>query len=78
MPRPTAGHTLHHLTGCQCRWPVNQADAGTLHLFCGAPTRPGFTWCDDHYLKGYSAPKKLSVSSDQTWPESQLSAAEST
>lgn len=32
----TVGRPIYLLAGCQCRWAVNEADRGELHLFCGA------------------------------------------
>lgn len=33
----TVGRPIYLLGGCQCRWPVNEAARGEMHLFCASP-----------------------------------------
>lgn len=35
--RLTVGRPIHLLGHGECRWPVNDAEKGELHLFCGSP-----------------------------------------
>lgn len=47
--RLTVGRPIHLLGAHECRWPVNDADKGELHLFCGAPAVG--PWCECHRRK---------------------------
>lgn len=76
MNPSATGYDLQCLSGCQCRWPVNEAEVGTLHLFCGAPTRPGYSYCDEHYRKGYQVKIKLAPLSEPKHPRHDRVAAE--
>lgn len=45
----TVGRPIHLLGLNECRWAVNDADKGELHLFCGAPAEG--SWCECHRRK---------------------------
>lgn len=45
------GKPLMALERHQCRWPVNDAEVGELHLFCGMPSTG--TYCEHHSSKAY-------------------------
>lgn len=47
--RLTVGRPIHMLGHGECRWAVNDADKGELHLFCGAPADG--SWCECHRRK---------------------------
>lgn len=47
--RLTVGRPLYLLGLNECRWAVNDADKGELHLFCGAPADG--SWCECHRRK---------------------------
>ena len=47
--RLTVGRPLYLLGLNECRWAVNDADKGELHLFCGAPSDG--SWCECHRRK---------------------------
>lgn len=47
--RHTVGRPIHMLGYGECRWAVNDAAKGELHLFCGAPADG--PWCECHRLK---------------------------
>lgn len=46
---------LADLKANECRWPVNDADHGEAHLFCGAPAATGKPYCPDHYQRAYQS-----------------------
>lgn len=50
--RLTVGRPIHMLGHGECRWPVNDADKGELHLFCGAPADG--PWCECHRRRSIS------------------------
>lgn len=50
QPKPLAD-----LDRRDCRWPVNDADQGQVHMFCGAPAVEGKPYCADHYRLAYRA-----------------------
>lgn len=50
----TCGRPIVMLDSRQCRWPVNDADRGELHLFCGAPSDGVF--CPHHSSIAYREP----------------------
>lgn len=45
---------LVDLSRHQCRWPVNHALAGELHLFCGEIVKNGHSYCGEHCQKAYT------------------------
>ena len=45
------GKPLMALERDQCRWPVNDADVGDLHLFCGMPSTGSY--CEHHSSRAY-------------------------
>lgn len=45
----TVGRPIYLLGGCQCRWAVNEAERGELHLFCGAAADGPY--CAEHTQK---------------------------
>lgn len=47
--RLTVGRPLYLLGLNECRWAVNDADKGELHLFCGSPAEG--PWCECHRRK---------------------------
>jgi len=47
----TAGRPLMAMESGQCRWPVNDAEPGEMHLFCGLPTEA--TYCGHHTSRAY-------------------------
>lgn len=47
--RMTVGRPLLKLGHGECRWAVNDAEKGELHLFCGAPADG--PWCECHRLR---------------------------
>lgn len=47
--RMTVGRPIHLLGFNECRWAVNDAEKGEMHLFCGAPSEG--PWCECHRLK---------------------------
>ena len=51
QPAHMCGRPLVDLKGSQCRWPVNEADVGELHLFCGAPADRSY--CEHHTARSY-------------------------
>lgn len=44
-----AGRTLMMLARHQCKWPVNEAEPGGIHLFCGLPADG--PWCEHHAFR---------------------------
>ena len=50
----------------QCRYAVNDAGQGEEHLFCGAPAKPGSSYCAAHHGVVYSPapPRKRKSESD--------------
>ena len=58
-PRTTAsehrlcGKPLMLLQAKECKWPVNEAERGELHLFCAMPTEG--TYCEHHKMRAYQA-----------------------
>jgi len=51
LDKRTEGFELKHVDrdGVRgCRWPVNAADVGELHLFCGDPAEPARPYCATH------------------------------
>lgn len=50
------GVPLEDLTSRCCRWAVNEAKPGEPHLFCGARTEPGRSFCDQHHAIAYVGP----------------------
>lgn len=51
--RMTVGRPIHMLGHGECRWAVNDAEKGELHLFCGAPAEG--PWCECHRRKSIGA-----------------------
>lgn len=51
--RLTVGIPQVSLSQFQCKWPVNEADRGELHLFCGAPKDRG-NYCEEHQRLVYN------------------------
>ena len=49
----TAGRPLSELSGFQCRWAVNDADAGQEHLLCGSRTEASSSYCTYHKAKAF-------------------------
>lgn len=47
-PRPLA-----ELKANECRWPVNEASQGDVHLFCGAAAVAAKPYCADHCRLAY-------------------------
>lgn len=47
--RHGAGRTLMMLARHQCKWPVNEAEPGGIHLFCGLPADG--PWCEHHAFR---------------------------
>jgi hypothetical protein len=45
------GRPIDALAKIDCRWPVNDAEVGELHLFCGVPTEA--TYCSHHASRAY-------------------------
>lgn len=48
QPKPLAELGRH-----DCRWPVNDAGQGEVHLFCGAAAAEGKSYCADHCRLAY-------------------------
>nr|WP_235914687.1 GcrA family cell cycle regulator [Brucella tritici] len=48
------GILLADLSRHQCRWPVNRANIGELHLFCGEAVQSGYPYCEEHCRKAYA------------------------
>lgn len=44
--RHVAGLPMAALASQQCRFPVNDAEKGEIHLFCGSPSKG--PWCEYH------------------------------
>lgn len=42
---------LYEVGHNQCHWPVNHAEPGEKHLFCGHGTVAGATYCDHHQAR---------------------------
>lgn len=42
---------LLELSANGCRWPVNDAERGEDHLFCGHPALAGKSYCAEHQVK---------------------------
>ncbi len=53
LPYPE-GFPLADLSRHQCRWPVNHAQDGELHMFCGETVQIGHPYCDEHCQKAYT------------------------
>lgn len=51
--RLTVGRPIHMLGYSECRWAVNDAEKGELHLFCGAPSEG--PWCECHRRRSIGA-----------------------
>lgn len=51
--RLTVGRPIHLLGFNECRWAVNDAEKGGLHLFCGAPSEG--PWCECHRRRSIGA-----------------------
>lgn len=54
------GVRIEELGACSCRWPVfnlpasmSPADRGAEQRFCGAPTRPGQSYCAEHRARAW-------------------------
>ena len=47
---PATAVTLADVRAGDCRWPYNE---GADFVFCGAPVRPGSSWCECHRAIGY-------------------------
>lgn len=45
------GIPLIELARHDCRWPVNDAERGAEHLFCGRPSAPERPYCRTHALR---------------------------
>ena len=45
------GQPLISMRGQECRWPVNEAEIGEMHLFCGLPSDG--TYCSHHKAQAY-------------------------
>ncbi len=54
LTRPHEGFPLADLSRHQCKWPVNRAQAGELHLFCGEAVQSGHPYCEEHCRKAYT------------------------
>ncbi|KRA00257.1 hypothetical protein ASD64_01400 [Mesorhizobium sp. Root157] len=50
--RLTVGRPIRMLGHGECRWAVNDAEKGDMHLFCGAPADG--PWCECHRLRSIS------------------------
>lgn len=59
-PDQHAGLRLADLLRHQCRWPINHANIGELHMFCGETVQTGRPYCREHCRKAYTgkAPTK--------------------
>lgn len=61
LPAPKTTASEHRLCGKplmllqakECKWPVNEAARGELHLFCAMPTEG--TYCEHHKMRAYQA-----------------------
>lgn len=51
-----AGRPLMMLAARQCKWPVNEAERGQEHLFCGLPAEGSY--CAHHAARGVTTPDK--------------------
>jgi GcrA cell cycle regulator len=67
--RHTVGRPILMLGHGECRWPVNDADRGELHLFCGAPADG--SWCECHRRRSTGK----GTESERTAPRVLLAAA---
>jgi hypothetical protein len=58
--------TLMELKRGECKWPVNDAARGELHLFCGTPAEPDKPYCCTHAPLGLGkgTPSERSASRD--------------
>ncbi|WP_247879185.1 GcrA family cell cycle regulator [Brucella sp. 6810] len=54
LTSPYEGFRLADLSRRQCKWPVNRAQAGELHLFCGEAVQNGHPYCEKHCRKAYT------------------------
>ncbi|WP_417878507.1 GcrA family cell cycle regulator [Vibrio sp.] len=54
LTKPYEGFPLAELSRHQCKWPVNRAQTGELHLFCGEAVQSGRQYCEDHCRKAYT------------------------
>ncbi|EEY03865.1 predicted protein [Brucella neotomae 5K33] len=54
LTSPHEGFRLADLSRRQCKWPVNRAQAGELHLFCGEAVQNGHPYCEEHCGKAYT------------------------
>lgn len=62
-PTPQAPRTAYDLASrhvsladlgrWECRWPVNRAEPGEEHLFCGHRTKIGLSYCPHHMARNY-------------------------
>lgn len=46
LTKPHDGFPLADLSRQQCKWPVNHAQDGELHLFCGEAVQNGHSYCE--------------------------------
>lgn len=53
-PDQHTGLRLADLSRNQCRWPINHANTGELHMFCGEAVQIGHPYCDEHCRKAYT------------------------
>lgn len=51
-----AGKPLMMVGAKECRWPVNDAEVGEVHLFCAMPADG--IYCSHHRLRGTTAPRE--------------------
>ena len=54
LTKPLRGFPLADLSRHQCKWPVNRAQAGELHMFCGEAVQSGHPYCEEHCQKAYT------------------------
>jgi len=52
LPYHVAGKPMLMLNARECKWAVNDAEAGQEHLFCATPTEAGH-FCEHHMAKLY-------------------------
>ncbi|MDH0125759.1 GcrA family cell cycle regulator [Brucella intermedia GD04153] len=62
LTRPHEGFPLADISRHQCKWPVNRARAGELHLFCGEVVQNGQPYCEEHCRKAYTGKAERFIS----------------
>ena len=55
---PLNGFPLETLTHNQCHFPLAAVMDRPPYVYCGAPTYRQTSWCDEHYNRVYTSPRR--------------------